>query len=180
MRDNITEQIDEFMKMCETAYEEGCSEDVGDAWNKSAAAFGHIIPGYYDCLNGPDSPRGDMRSLDLPLIVAKLRIYRAKLEYDASRDKNDLTKSLMAKTAGIDINAPFDQATERIVDDESFSDQEKSELFAIIIELKNLVNSLEEKSVKWEKLKPLLTWLAAKDLRTASILIPLASDVLKY
>jgi len=88
MRENIMDQINEFILMCERALEEGCSEDVADAWEKTSSVFGHLIPGYYDCLSGPVSPRGDMRRLDLPLIIAKLRIYEAKLEYDEANMRN--------------------------------------------------------------------------------------------
>lgn len=179
MRDNIMVQINEFMQMCERAYEEGCSEEVVDAWEKTSSVFGHIIPGYYDSLCGPESPRGDMRRLDLPLIVAKLRIYEAKLEYDAANRTGAQLLSATAQTMSIDINAPFNQATEMVVDDDNFTEEEKSGIFNKINELKALLNSQQEKSAKWEQMKPVLSWLSLQDLRLASIFIPLAADVLK-
>jgi len=179
MRENIAVQINEFMQMCQRAYDEGCSEDVIDAWDKSSSVFGHIIPGYYDSLCGPESPRGDMRRLDLPLIVAKLRIYEAKLEYDAANSTNTQSVSATVQTMNIDRNAPFNQVTERVVDDDSFTDEEKSEIFSKINELKVLLNSKDEKPAKWEQIKPILAWLCMQDLRLASIFIPLAADVLK-
>ena len=179
MRDNIMDQINEFMQMCEHAYEEGCSEEVVDAWEKTSSVFGHIIPGYYDSLSGPESPRGDMRRLDLPLIAAKLRIYEAKLEYDAANKTSVQLISATAQTMSIDMNAPFNQVTERVVDDDNFTEEEKSGIFNKINELKGLLNSQEEKSAKWEQMKPVLSWLCMQDLRLASIFIPLVADVLK-
>lgn len=179
MRENIAVQIDEFMQMCQRAYDEGCNEEVVEAWEKSSSVFGHIVPGYYDSLCGPESPRGDMRRLDLPLIVAKFRIYGAKLEYDAANKTNTQSISATALAMSIDRNAPFNQATEMVVDDDNYTDEEKSEIFNKINDLQVLLNSKEEKTAKWEQTKPILSWLCMQDLRLASIFIPLVADVLK-
>ena len=179
MKENITEQLDAFTKMCEHAYEDGCSEDVISAWDHVSAAFGRIIPGYFDCLNGPDSPWGDMRLLDLPLIAAKLRIFRAKLEYDAAEDNNGPSAETIEKTSRMERNIPFKLATDSIVDDDTFTDIEKSEIFIKINDLKSLAESHEAKSVKWDKMKPFLSWVNEKDINLASRIIPLVSEALK-
>jgi len=179
MKNNIQEEISEFIEMCEYAYDSACSDDVGSAWDKVSTVFGNIIPGYYDGLNGPESPRGDMRLLDLLLITAKLRIFRAKLDYDAAMEKKDPSIATAALTASIDISVPFHTAIDLVVDDEEFDDEEKSVLIDQIKELKIITVSHTDKAAKWEKIRPVLSWLDGKGVRMADIMLPLISDAMK-
>lgn len=179
MKDKIQEEISEFIQMCEQAYGTGCSDDVESAWDKASAAFGKVIPDFYDGLSGPDSPRGDMRVLDLPLIAAKLRIFSAKLDYDAALEETEPTSATAALTAGIEINAPFNTAIELVVDTAGFADKEKTELMNRIGELKIIANSKAEKSEKWEKIRPVLAWLDDKNDKMAAVMLPLISQAMK-
>ena len=179
MKNNIQEEIAEFVEMCEQAYSDGCSEDVVNAWDKVSAVFGTVIPGYFDGMCGPDSPRGDMRLLDLPLITAKLRIFSAKLDYDAAAQKTEPTIATVAVTTGIDISAPYNTAIELVVDDEEFTDNEKTVLMDSIKELKNIAASCTEKAEKWERIRPFLVWLDDKGVKVASVLLPLIAEAMK-
>lgn len=179
MKNNIQEEISEFIRMCEQAYNDGCSEDVIDAWDKVSAVFGKVIPGYFDGMCGPDGPRGDMRLSDLPLITAKLRIFSAKLDYDASMQKTAPTIATVALTTGIDIAVPYNTAIELVVDDEEFTDSEKTVLMDNIRELKNIAVSRLEKAAKWEKIRPFFVWLGDKDVKMAAVLLPLISEAMK-
>lgn len=179
MRNNVQEEISEFIRMCEQAYDTGCSEDVGNAWDKVSVVFGKVIPGFFDGLSGPDSPRGDMRLLDLPLIKAKLRIFSAKLDYDAAAAKKEPTSDMVPLTAAIEIGAPFNTAIELIVDDDKFTGNEKTEIISQINALKRIADSPFEKMVKWERVRPVLAWLDSKNERTAAIILPLAADAMK-
>lgn len=179
MRDKIIEEISDFIQMCEQAYASGCSEDVENAWDKVSVAFGKVIPDFYDGMCGPDSPRGDMRLLDLPLITAKLRIFSAKLEYDAAMEKKEPTRDTVILTAAIDVNTPFNTAIELLVDAAAFTDAEKTELTNKVGELKLIAGSKAEKTEKWEKIRPVLAWLDMKDEKTAVIMLPLISQAMK-
>ena len=179
MKNNIQEQITEFIEMCEQAYSDGCSEDVVNAWDKVSAVFGKIIPGYFDGMSGPGSPRGDMRLLDLPLITAKLRIFSAKLDYDAATQKVEPTIATVALTTGIDISAPYNTAIELVVDDEDFTENEKTVLMDNIKKLKRIAVSRTDKAEKWEKIRPFLVWLDDKGVKVASVLLPLISEAMK-
>ena len=179
MKDNIQEEISEFIQMCEQAYNDGCSEDAVNAWDKVSAVFGKVIPGYFDGLCGPESPRGDMRLLDLPLITAKLRIFSAKLDYDAQPQKTAPTIATIALTTAIDIGAPYNTAIELVVDDEEFTDSEKTVLMDNIKELKIIAESRTGKAAKWEKIRPFLVWLDDKGVKVAAVLLPLISEAMK-
>ena len=179
MKDNIHEVLEEYMQICEQAFKDGCSEDVNRAWEQVSSAFGHEIPDFYDCLNGPDSPTGDMRRLDLPLIIAKLRIYGAKLEYGELLHKNDDTISLIEHTKSAITGNSFNRAIEKVVDDDAFTNEEKSELFDRIHELQSIAKNREGKAGKWEKIKTILLWLGDKDVIFAYIIIPLISESIK-
>ncbi len=179
MRDNIQGQIKEYIEMCERAIDEGCSDEVESAWERVSVTFGHVIPDYYDCLSGPESPRGDWRLLDLPLIIAKLRIFSAKLDADAVKDAEGKLKVSVEKTVIIDINAPFDRATELVVDDEALRDEDKSDFMIKIKELQNTAGTVKDKKAKWEKIIPVLTWLESRDANAADLFLPLISAAMK-
>ena len=120
-----------------------------------------------------------MRLLDLPLITAKLRIFSAKLDYDAAAAKKEPTSDMVPLTAAIEIGAPFNTAIELIVDDDKFTGNEKTEIISQINALKRIADSPFEKMVKWERVRPVLVWLDSKNERTAAIILPLAADAMK-
>lgn len=180
MKQNILEEISDFIQMCEREYDEGNCDEVESAWEKVSDVFGKVIPDYFDCLCGPDSPRGDMRLQDLPMIIAKLRIFAEKLEYDASRANKAPTSEIVEMTRRIDVEAPFVTAVKLVVDDdETFADEEKTELMNRIQELKGIALNGGDKASKWEKVRPIFDWVGKQGASTAALMMPLVSDAMK-
>ena len=55
----------------------------------------------------------------------------------------------------------------------SLTNEETEEVLAKISEIEEVVKSNDKKKTKWEKIKPVLVWLADKSLDIGTALLPL-------
>lgn len=55
----------------------------------------------------------------------------------------------------------------------SLTDNETKEILDKINEIETIINSNEKKKTKWEKAKPVLTWLADKSFDVGVAILPL-------
>lgn len=62
---------------------------------------------------------------------------------------------------------------EKIEDMTSLTNEETEEVLAKISEIEEVVKSNDKKKTKWEKIKPVLVWLADKSLDIGTALLPL-------
>lgn len=76
-------------------------------------------------------------------------------------------------TTSVNLNVTFEQVRSQIEDMTSLTDEQTEEILNKISEIEATVNSIGTKKSKWEKIKPILTWLADKSFDVAMTILPL-------
>ena len=77
----------------------------------------------------------------------------------------------------VNLNITFEQVRSQIEDMTSLTDEQTEEILNKISEIEATVNSAGTKKSKWEKIKPVLTWLADKSFDVAMKILPLILKV---
>lgn len=77
----------------------------------------------------------------------------------------------------VNINITFEEVREKIEDMTSLTNEETEEILAKISEIEEVVKSSDKKKTKWEKIKPVLVWLADKSCDIGTALLPLLLNI---
>ena len=77
----------------------------------------------------------------------------------------------------INISITFEQVREKIEDMTSLTDEQTKEALEKVSEIESVVKGEGSKKTKWEKIKPILTWLADKSFDVAMTILPLLLQV---
>lgn len=80
-------------------------------------------------------------------------------------------------TTNVNVNITFDQVRAKIEEMTSLTDEQTKEALAKLAEIEAAVNGGGSKKSKWEKIKPVLTWLADKSFDVAMTILPLLLKV---
>ena len=73
----------------------------------------------------------------------------------------------------ISVSITFEQARQQVENMTSLTDEQTKEILNKITDIENTVNGSGTKKSKWEKIKPILTWLADKSFDVGMTLLPL-------
>ena len=73
----------------------------------------------------------------------------------------------------ISVNITFDDVRSQVENMTSITEEETQELLERIDELEDIINSKDKKKTKWQKVSPILKWLADKSFDVAMVVIPL-------
>ena len=71
------------------------------------------------------------------------------------------------------VNITFEQAREKIEEMTSLTHNQTKEILEKIDEIESIIKEDDSKKTKWEKFKPILTWLADKSFDVAMTILPL-------
>lgn len=77
----------------------------------------------------------------------------------------------------VTVNITFEQVRAKIEDMTSLTDDQTKEALRKISEIEEVVKGAGTKKSKWEKIKPILTWLADKSFDVAMTILPLLLQV---
>lgn len=75
------------------------------------------------------------------------------------------------------ITISFEDARTQIENMTSLTNEQTQEILNKISEIEEVVNSTDKKKTKWEKIKPVLIWLADKSFDVGKIILPLLLKV---
>ncbi len=73
----------------------------------------------------------------------------------------------------VNVNITFEDVRSQVEDMTSLTEEETQELLKRIDELEEIVNSKDKKKTKWEKVAPILKWLAEKSFDVGMKVLPL-------
>ena len=102
---------------------------------------------------------------NLEMVKSKLLTYRFEANAIAGQIPKVSEKQsgiIVTVNNNVNINITFEEVREKIEDMTSLTDNETKEILDKINEIETIINSNEKKKTKWEKAKPVLTWLADK------------------
>lgn len=109
-------------------------------------------------------------------VIDNLRLIKSKLETFQFQmnavETPDAPNTQVNVTTNVNVNITFEQARAKIEDMTSLTDEQTKEALAKLAEIEAAVNGGGSKKSKWEKIKPILTWLADKSLDLATIILP--------
>ena len=116
---------------------------------------------------------------NLKMMIAKLDSYIlgnnmiTELQKEYSQDVNVNATNTNTNTNEISIEISFEQARQQVENMTSLTDEQTKEILDKITDIENTVNGSGTKKSKWEKIKPVLVWLADKSFDVGMTLLPL-------
>lgn len=119
---------------------------------------------YYNYLS--ESPKSIRENLDM--MCAKLQAYQYQVNAVEQQPSTQINV-----TTNISVSITFDQARDKIKAMDSLTEQQTFEALQKIDEIEKAFASSNSKKSKWEKVKPILAWLADKSFELAKVVLPL-------
>lgn len=122
---------------------------------------------------------------NLKMMIAKLEAYIwgnnmiTELKKENSQDVNVTVTNTNTNSNEISIEISFEQARQQVENMTSLTDEQTKEILDKITDIENTVNGSGTKKSKWEKIKPVLVWLADKSFDVGMTLLPLLLNIQK-
>lgn len=158
----IHKEIDSKYQSCITNWYQGLNEAV---YQKGVNSY---IEYYY-----LKSNREAIKD-NLSMFKSKLEIYTYGMNAIALPESQITSVNV---TTNVNISITFEQARAKIEDMTSLTDEQTKEALDKLSEIESVVNGKDSKKSKWEKIKPILSWLADKSFDLAMTLLPLLLQV---
>lgn len=114
-------------------------------------------------------------------VTDNLRLVKSKLEtfqFQMNAVEVPETPSTQVNvTTNVNVNITFEQVRAKIEDMTSLTDEQTKEALDKLSEIESVVKGDGNKKSKWEKIKPILIWLAGKSFDVAMTILPLLLQV---
>lgn len=107
---------------------------------------------------------------NLKFIKAKLETFQYQMN---AASLPELPATQVNVTTNVGINIAFDEVRSQVEEMSSLTDEQTQEVLDKINEIEEAVKSTGSKKTKWEKVKPILKWLADKSCDVGIALLPL-------
>lgn len=138
-------------------------------WGKSMYAYGTDLGFDYEWLGK------DALIHNLTLMKSKIEGYALGFERQTNRTyspSNNVSVNV-SNTNEVNISVSFDDVRKQIEDMTSLTDGQTQEILDKITEIEAAFKENSSKKSKWEKVKPILVWLADKSFDVGMTLLPL-------
>lgn len=110
-------------------------------------------------------------------LIENLELMKAKLEtfyFEMNTTDAPVAPSTQVNvTTNVSVNITFEQVRSKIEDMTSLTDEQTKEALEKVSEIEAVVKGEGSKKSKWEKIKPILSWLADKSFDLAMTILPL-------
>lgn len=112
-------------------------------------------------------------------IKDNLKLAKSKLEsfvfgVNAASSSSSPTQQInITNNNGIYVNVTFEEVRSKVEDMTALSEDETKELLDRINKLEEIINSKDNKKIKWKNVAPILKWLANKSFEVAMMVLPL-------
>ena len=177
----IEKDINTIIQVVAHSYEfteiKGLHKYIDGKYQSSIADWGKSMYGYIKDIGF------NYNDLDVDSLKENLMIMKAKLEAfiygwnalnPSSRSNfTDSPDVNVTVNNSVTVNITFEQVRSQIEDMTSLTDEQTKEALNKISEIESVVKSEGSKKSKWEKIKPILTWMADKSFDVAMTLLPL-------
>lgn len=118
-----------------------------------------------------DTPR--YISENLEMMKAKLETYR----YQMNAVAVETPVQHINVTTNVNVTITFEQVRAKIEDMTSLTDEQTKDALDKVSEIETVVKGGGSKKSKWERIKPILAWLADKSFDVAMTILPLLLQV---
>lgn len=174
MTEEFKKIIDEDIAACETELKSGNLKNKFALHARLISKYGTIIDGFKDDLRSLFyDDDGIYATENIETMRQKLLLFKA-MEYKNVYAESDNSITVNNSNQVINtVNLTFADAKEKIENMSALSETDISEILEKIKNIEEIVTSKEKKTKKWEKAKPIITWVADKGVDVALTLIPL-------
>jgi len=114
----------------------------------------------------------NIETLKFKLVAFKANDYANTKDFPTPGNQVNMQANLVANQTQ-NVNISFEDVKKQIEDMSGLSDSETKDTLDKIDEIKTIVESKELKKTKWQKVKPILLWLADKSVDVGITLLPL-------
>ena len=111
---------------------------------------------------------------NLQMMKAKLETFKYKMN---AVTMPELPETQVNVTTNVGIHISFEQVRSQVEKMSSLTDEQTLEVLEKINEIEEVVKSTDNKKTKWEKVKPVLKWLADKSCDVGIALLPLILQI---
>ncbi len=156
-------------------------QNIGNFYDSIIPDFGNSLWGYYTDNHMYTQQSGDCLYDNLRIMKTKLEAFKA-CNYSSVLMQTKKGSSLIidnrhtiqnSNTNQITFNISFEDARNTIEDMTGLTAPETDEILAKIDEIKAIVEAPESKKRKWDKIKPIVKWMADKSVDVGIVLLPL-------
>ena len=182
----FTRMVDEDIKKCEDYLSGDRDEQKGKELHlELITKYPTYISHFGDSLYNYDPNRGftmikyfDSDAMIHNLTVMKNRLiafknYGYKNSKGAANDNSINIENTLTATQSQMVNISFEDVKRKIEEMTGLSEAETKEALEKVDDIKAIVESEELKKTKWQKVKPILVWLADKSVDVGVALLPL-------
>lgn len=183
---DFTKMVDEDIQKCENTLNSSFDErkwkdlhvELTAKYSSHISDIGSDMYDYFAQGNFFDIDSMDESALRHNLFVLKNKLiafknYGYKNRKSISGDNGINIQNTLSATQTQTINISFEAVKKQIEDMTGLSDAETEETLNKIDEIKAIVELKEPKKSKWQKIKPILLWLADKSVDVGIALMPL-------
>lgn len=117
-----------------------------------------------------DSPSEVVENLEM--MRTKIETYQYQVNAILPVPSNQPTTQINV-TTNVSVNITFQKARSEVKEKSSLTDEQTQEVLERIDEIEQVINTDTSKKTKWEKIKPILVWLADKSYDLGKIILPL-------
>lgn len=117
-----------------------------------------------------DSPSEVVENLEM--MRTKIETYQYQVNAILPVPSNQPTTQINV-TTNVSVNITFQKARSEVKEMSSLTDEQTQEVLERIDEIEQVINTDTSKKTKWEKIKPILVWLADKSYDLGKIILPL-------
>lgn len=143
-------------------------------WGKGMYCYNTNLGFCYDMLN-----LGSLQD-NLELMKSKIEAFTYGWNSVATNMKTvtyDAPDVSVTVNNTVTVSITFEQVRAKIEDMTSLTDEQTKEALGKVAEIESVVKGEGSKKSKWEKIKPILTWLADKSFDVAMTILPLLLQV---
>lgn len=142
---------------------QSCIADFYKGMWQNVPNKGYLV--FYELQRHPDQVRDNLK-----MAKAKLEVFRFQGNAVALPE---IPTTQVNVTTNVNVNITFEQVRSKIEDMTSLTDEQTKEALDKVSEIESVVNGEGSKKSKWEKIKPILAWLADKSFDLAMTILPL-------
>ena len=138
-------------------------------WGKSMYAYGEDSGFNYEWLS-----KGSLVH-NLTLMKSRMEGYSLGFERQTNRTyaPNNNVSVNVSNTNEVNVSISFEDVRKQIEDMTSLTETQTNEALEKVSEIESVVSGTDSKKSKWEKVKPILVWLADKSFDVGMTLLPL-------
>jgi len=165
--------IDEDIEKCEYEIRQGNKQSRGVLHNTLKSKYCKIIDGFDENLKSLSyDDSGEYRKQNLETMKQKLVLFKAMgYQNSYSEISSGITVNNNNSVSNV-INVTFEETRRKIENMSALTEEEIEEILTKLKEIETVSKTDERKSKKWDKMRPILVWLADRGADVGLAILP--------